>query len=65
MQAIIERLCYVGVRSDEIMEEISKEEFEVNDAPKYKDLMKSWKRFQNMNSKQTTGSPERPVWTHT
>ena len=35
VQAIIERLCYVGVRSDEIMEEISKEEFEVNDAPKY------------------------------
>ena len=28
IQAMIERLCYVGVRSDEIMEEISKHEFE-------------------------------------
>ena len=35
VRAIIERLVYVGVESDRIMEEISKEPFESPDAPKY------------------------------
>ena len=35
MQVMIERLCFVGTESDRIMEEISKEQFESPDAPKY------------------------------
>ena len=35
MQEMIERLCFVGVESDRIMEEISKEDFEDPNAPKY------------------------------
>ena len=35
LQNIIERLVYVGVRSDEIMKNISEHEFESPDAPKY------------------------------
>ena len=35
MQAMIERLCFVGVETDRIMEKISKEPFESPNAPKY------------------------------